>query len=125
MLCPPEGFCARCEWVRSRDGDTVEVRLRTGQVCAVRLLDCWCDKLETEAGRAAKAFLDSLLEKNDDVLRVWVQPPVDRDGDGVVDVTDLLRILTFDRVLGRLFIGTQDVSEIMVMHGYATAEKEP
>jgi endonuclease YncB( thermonuclease family) len=37
---------------------------------------------------------------------------------------DLLDAMTtMGRVLGRLFIGTEDVSEIMVRHGYATKEK--
>lgn len=129
MRCPPEGICLRCQWHCVRDGETVEVRLlRTGQVCAVRLVDCWVDRLATEAGRKAHAFLLSLLEKNDDALHVWFKP-----GEGsthcVIDSPELVRRAPSQSVWvaptfwGRLFIGTEDLSEVMVRHGHAAAER--
>lgn len=126
MICPPEGLCCRVEFdpVRSRDGDTPVVTLRTGQAVAIRLIECYCAELDTEEGRAAKAFLDDILERDDGVLRAWFPPPRDRNKDGVLDIMEILQGATFDRIPGRLFIGSVDVSEEMVMHGYATKTKE-
>lgn len=124
MILPPEGICVRCEWEKARDGDTVEVRLRTGQTCAIRLIDCWAEEKRTDAGRRAAHFLESLLEENDEQLWVWFPPLKDTDGDGVLDLKEILAQMTFDRVPGRLFIGSEDVSELMIRHGLATREKQ-
>lgn len=123
MMCPPEGLCLPCKWLSNRDGDTVVVELRTGQQLIVRLLDCWCEELTTQAGRDAKHWIDSLLEENDDPLHVFLPLPRDRNHDGRIDITDLLHQASFDRVLGRLFIGTEDVSGMLVRHGHAVVEK--
>ena len=118
------GLCVPCEWVRNRDGDTVEVRLRTGQVVAVRLQDCWVAELNTKEGEKAKAFLDDLLSQWDSAIRLGVPLPHDTDNDGVVDVTELLKqVVSFDRVVGRLWLGSEDLSEYLVRHGYATRTK--
>ena len=123
MICPPEGLCLRCTWVKNRDGDTVEVRLRSSQVVAVRLMECWAIEMDKEGGLDAKEWLDSLLADTGRTLRIWIPPAKDHDGDGVVDIKEVLRDVSFDRVVGRLFYGSDDVSELMVKAGYATAKK--
>ena len=119
MILPPKGICVSVEWERCRDGDTVEVRLRTGQTVAVRLMGIDCPERHTPEGRAAKEFLDSLLERNDDPLTLWLPPLKDTDGDGVLDVKDVLGQMSFDRVPGVLFVGTEELGGILIRHGHA------
>ena len=119
MNLPPEGLCCRCEYERCRDGDTVEVRLRVLGTVAVRLLDIEASELSEPGGPEAKVFLEDLLGENDDQLWLWLPPFKDKDRDGVLDLKEILTQTTFDRVPGVLFIGTQDVCEILVRHGYA------
>jgi len=120
MIKPPPGICAPCTFVRVRDGDTPVVRLRTGQQIAVRLIDCWCPESDEKGGAEATAFLHSLLDGADGCLHVWVPLARDRNGDGVLDVFEILGAQSFDRVPGRLWIEETDVSEIMVSRGRAT-----
>ena len=119
MNLPPKGICVSVAWERCRDGDTVEVRLRTGQTVAVRLKGIDCPERRTPEGHAAKQFVDSLLERNDEPLTLWLPPLSDTDGDGVLDVKEALAQMTFDRVPGVLFVGTEDVGGILIRHGHA------
>ena len=124
MKAPPLGICIPCEWHRNRDGDTVEVKLRTGQIAAVRLIDCWCAEKHTANGRLATKFLDAYFGGNSSRgrMRLWVDL-ADPRADGIVDLTDILKALTFDRVPGYLFVGDSNVSEVMVESGHATRSK--
>ena len=92
---------------------------------AVRLIDCWAPEMREEGGPASKDFLTSLLEEYDEPLRLWLPPLKDTDRDGILDIKEILSQMTFDRVPGRLFLGTQDVSEIMVRHGHAARTRGP
>jgi len=126
MLCPPYGVCLPCRVEKVHDGDTVHVRVydpKTGHtgltVLQVRLLDCWAPELKSKvAGEAArglkaKEFLESLLADEDKIaVFIPLQPG-----------WSILSITTLGRVLGRLFIGTEEVAPIMIRHGHATAKK--
>lgn len=120
MRRPPEGICTRVQWVRNRDGDTVVVRLKTGQECAIRLMGIDCPELGTRRGDQAARFLNELLAGEDgQELLLWIPPIRDVNGDGVLSIPEILQQTTFDRVPGRLFIGTEDVTDILERHGYA------
>lgn len=118
MIPPPYGICLPCTWHRNRDADTPEVRLRTGQVVAVRLIDCWA----RDGDEKADAFAEKLLDDFDGMMSVWFPLP-ETGRDDQVDITDILRAASFDRVPGRVFLGTRDLSEILVTYGYATKER--
>jgi len=123
MTPPPLGLCCEVTWLRNRDADTPEVRLRTGQTIAVRLIDCWAAERGTRDGDAATAFLDDLLGRCDPGdLRAWFPPPP-AGPDGRLDITDVLRAASFDRLPGRLYIGSIDVSDYLVQAGHATATR--
>jgi len=126
MLRPPTGLCAPVAWVRNRDGDTVEVRLRTGQVAAIRLADIDCPELATEAGRRAKAFLDALFEQSERSekqrqMYVFIPQLDDSNGDGILDVKEILRQMSFDRIPGHVFLGDDDVGDELVRRGHAVS----
>lgn len=128
MIRPEHGLCVPVKVIRVYDGDTVHVRLydpedkREGlKTWHVRLLDCWAPEVkgpEREDGLKAKAFLEDLLRDEEDVSVFVPRQPK-------ANILDAMT--TMGRVLGRLFIGSQDVSEVMVRHGYATkaAIKKP
>ena len=122
MKLPPPGHCLPCEWVRNRDADTWIMRLRTGQEVAIRPIGFWAVKKTLEAGRAALAFVNSLFEEEDEGFHVYFPLTEDKDGNGIIDVTDILKRFSFDRIPGHVFLGTENVSDIMMRHdhGYRT-----
>lgn len=125
MQRPPLGLTTEAVWLGNRDGDTILVRLPILGECAIRLVDCWCEEMHTEAGRAAKAFLDSLFERGGQRVYVHLGAPEDRDHDGRITLLEILKAeASFDRLVGRVWIGDHDVSETMVAAGHATAQKE-
>lgn len=118
-VMPPLGICLPCEWVSCRDGDTVNIRLRTGQQIGVKLMDCHIPDRNTKGCLEANHFLESLFEQ-DGPLRAWF-PLVDEND--VHKLVHILQSFAFELASGRIFIGTEDVSEIMVQRGFATREE--
>ena len=118
MKQPLIGITTKGSVVNVVDGDTVDVEVT--RTIRVRLKDCWCpetrtrDLEEKKKGLAAKDHLMRLLEDNNDVV-LFI--PADSDG-------DIKDVFTFNRVLGYIFINSEDVSSRMVTDGHATAEKE-
>jgi len=100
--------------IRVIDGDTVDVEIR--RVLRVRLLDCWApesrtrDLEEKKRGLASKAHLKKLIDGKDAVLHI----------PGNVDFK---KVLTFNRLLGRLWVDGNDVSESQVKAGHAKLNK--
>jgi endonuclease YncB( thermonuclease family) len=116
MLLPPYGLCLPCKLHHVRDGDTVVVTVLDGvREWAIRLIGCWAPELSEQLGQRAKAFAESLLE-NGDPLSVWIPAPE--------NVHNLLANLTFDRIPGHVFIGTEHtLAERMIQAGFAWATK--
>jgi endonuclease YncB( thermonuclease family) len=119
--CPPKGFCIDGRIVRVIDGDTLVVRSEVEY--RVRLLDCWAPESRTKdidektRGLTSKARMTELAQ--DKSCRVFM--PTARS------MTDMM---TFGRVLGRIWI-TQDgkpeaidLSGLMVSEGLATTTKQ-
>jgi len=128
MTQPPTGFCTKCEVVKIIDGDTLRVRIT--RIIDVRLLECYCpetrtkDLTEKEKGLQAKNYLEDLLYEREDSPQINYQSrplvlfiPADEDG-------QIKDIFTFGRVLGRVFVDGEDVSEMMIESGHATKEKQ-
>jgi len=101
MILPQTGIAFRCRYQVNRDARTVVIRTPERQAIAVTLIECYTAPENLEAGRAAKAFLESLLEENDDPLTCWLPGQRIRNGHG------------------RLWIGTVEVAEVMRRHGHA------
>lgn len=110
---PEQATTVACEVVRVIDGDTVVVEVR--QQYRIRLLDCWAPetKGETkEVGLASKGHLESLVVRHGKfgVLSVpWFE--------------DLAKSWSLNRVLGRVWLGGNDLSELQVDAGHAKKTK--
>lgn len=111
---PPHGWSTPCKVVNVVDGDTVDVEVR--RVIRIRLLDCWADETRTrnadqkQRGLAAKEHLRAVADGRDATLFV-------PGGDVLKDR------LTLDRVLGRVWVGGEDLSELQVKGGFASKGK--
>lgn len=111
---PPHGWSTSCKVINIVDGDTVDVEVR--RVIRVRLLDCWApesrtkDAAEKQRGLAAKEQLRAMADGRDATLFV-------AGGETVKDR------LTLDRVLGRLWVGGEELSELQVKGGFARGTK--
>ena len=127
MQEPPKGITADCKVVRVIDGDTVDIEIT--RTIRVRLLDCWAPETRTKdpeekaKGYESKKYLHNLLKQvfyNDLAARkqkkVTLFIPADEQG-------ELKDNFTFGRVLGRLFVNGEDVSELMIEAGKATRTK--
>ena len=126
MNRPELGLCCEVEYVSLHDGDTVRVKLRTGQRCHIRLIECWCPELKDPGGPEARAYqLGILSDLEPGELRLYLPPFKDTSADGILDIYDILKAMSFSRVPGRLFIGEKDVSAMTVAAGHATQFEKP
>ena len=118
MKQPPIGIPTKGTVVNVVDGDTLDVEIT--RTIRVRLKDCWCpetrtrDLEEKKKGLAAKDHLMNLLQDNKDTV-LFI--PADSEG-------DIKDVFTLNRVLGYIFINSEDVSSRMVADGHATEKKE-
>ena len=123
MKEPPKGITTDVKVVRVVDGDTVDVSIT--RTVRVRLLDCWAPETRTKdpeekvKGYESKKYLNNLLKQvfyNDIAARkrkkITLFIPADEQG-------ELKENFSFSRVLGRLFVDGEDVSERMVEAGKA------
>lgn len=115
---PSLGLSARATVNRVVDGDTIDM-LVLGVLVRIRLLDCWAPEtrgVEREEGLAAKAFLEGVATQGKEAV-VWI--PTDH-------AERLMDILTFGRVLGRVWLrdSGRELSAVMVSSGHATATKD-
>ncbi len=116
MNRPRHGLCLPCVYRHCQDGNTVFVsRQGSTQEWAIRLINCWAPDIYTAAGCDAKAFAESILE--DVELTVYIPAPG--------EVENLLRnVVPFDRLLGWIFVDTENtLNQMMVLAGHATESK--
>jgi endonuclease YncB( thermonuclease family) len=127
MKEPPKGITTDVKVVRVIDGDTVDVAIT--RTIRVRLLDCWAPETRTKdpkekvKGYESKKYLHDMLTQvfyNDLAARKKKQVTLFIPADEQGEIKDNF---TFSRVLGRLFVGGEDVSELMVKDGKATKTK--
>lgn len=127
---PQPGWTTVGEVVAVPDGDTVYVEIR--RRVRVRLLDCWSAEsrrdpriksdIDREAaklrGIAAKEHLTrAALGKR---CTLTIPAHADDEGDTTSDIGD---VFSLSRALGRVWVNGQDLSELQVERGYATATK--
>lgn len=123
MTRPEPGITTHCFFERTRDGDTVEVCIGGSFVWAVRLANVWCPELRTGTERqqaaASHAFVKEILNRADpDELLVHVPLPKK-----MRKKRNLLKLLTFDRIPGYIWIGDVCLNSLIVEKGYASSTK--
>jgi len=112
---PALGIAMPVEFVRSIDGDTAVVQLRTGQECIVRLQGVDTPKPEEPGFDRANAVSKSLLS-NAGRITLWV--PLPKAGaDERVDIHDISKMFSFERLVGRLFVDGLDLTDFLISHG--------
>lgn len=123
---PPTGICVPVEYERARDGDTIEVRLCGGALTwAVRLIDCWCPELHRgsddsrRVARAGRDYVNETLRSADSGDLHWFVPLPK----GSVSGANILKLTSFDRLPGYLFIGSKTLNQILVERGFASTAK--
>lgn len=86
---------------------------------AVRLLDCWCPEMREEGGPEANDFTNEVLANADELY--WHVPFSE---DINIDGMNILKLPTFDRLLGYLYVGpTQTLNRMLVERGLASTTK--
>ena len=128
-MCPPIGLCLNVQLVKLRDADTPVVRVRNSPYeWAVRLLECYVPEKnrgtpeQREIARKAGVYAESILTGADDDLRLYVPPY--GDGPSESHGINLLKLFTFDRVLGYVYVGpSQTLNRMLVDAGYASTTK--
>lgn len=103
MQEPPIGITLPVKVARVRDGDTVVVQA-AGLQFALRLAGVDCPELDTEKGKRAASYLQDMIAKANRIS-VWIPLP---------KVKNLFGGLSFDRVVGHLFLDGIDVSEWLI-----------
>ena len=126
---PQPGWITVGKVVKVKDGDTVKVRI-TREI-DVRLLGCWAaesrrdprikSRIDRDAaklrGIAAKEHLTRIALGKRCVLMI----PTQTDGEEIA--SDVGDVFSLSRALGRVWVDGQDLSELQVERGYATATK--
>ena len=97
--------------------DAIEIKLPGSErIWPIRLLDCWAPEPASFAGRAATARAAELLAAAPQ-LSVFIPAPS--------DPLKLLGAVTFDRVLGWLYLdGRRTLNDQLVLEGHATRTKD-
>jgi endonuclease YncB( thermonuclease family) len=123
---PPRGLCQSCDVVQVIDGDTLEVQITPAYRWRIRVLDCWTPESRgpkrTPAGDRAKAHAAKLIAE----AKAAGQPFcvfVPFDFHGHDEPINVLRLVTFDRVLGHVYVGEESFAEKMIAAGHATKNK--
>jgi len=122
-MTPPLGICVPVVLESVRDADTVVLRIPgSAFVWAVRLLNVWAPEKNrgTEEDRRiaheGKRWLQEKLESADPAqLRLFVELP---------ESQNMLASLSFDRVIGTLYVGDQPINETLVQLGFASSTKK-
>lgn len=118
MKQPELGITTKGILTRIVDGDTVDVEIR--KTVRVRLMDCWAPETRTKdleekaKGLQSKEHLSQVCPVGTEVV---VHIPASEDG-------EIADVFTMGRVLGFVFVGTEDLSEVQVMAGNATRTKQ-
>jgi len=94
---------------RVRDGDTIVVALASPLEFPVRLRNVDCPELPTPEGRHAAAYVRQRLAKAKSLVLCL----------GLPDASNLFGGLSFDRVVGDLWVDGSNLAEELVRKGFA------
>lgn len=100
-----------CKIIDVYDGDTLtaDITLRV----RVRMVDCWAPEIKEAGGKESRDHLRELALDKDGILYVPLG--------GAKTFGDLF---SFNRVVGRVYVDGEDVSQLQVTAGHATKERK-
>lgn len=110
---PSVGLTMPCKILSVHDGDTLKVECKI--VMDVRLLDCWAPELHGEdrlKGMKSRDNLKLIADGKSGIVYV----PLTSDNIG--------KATSMSRILGRVYIGGDDLSYEQTRKGFATKTKE-
>lgn len=121
--CPPAGLCLPMDYVRTRDADTIEARLRgSAFIFAIRLEETWgpelldADPQRREVARKGKEWVKQFCEANPHLI-VFVT---------FQGLQQPLKRLSFDRVPAWVFVmpdASDTLNEMVVRNGFASSTR--
>ena len=113
MNKPRHGFSTECTLDRVVDGDTLCVEIK--RKFNVRLIheneegkQFNCAELKTPEGKAAKEFVEELLQDNPNIT-IFI--PAGEDA-------KLMDINSFNRILSEVWVGNYKLTDILLKEGY-------
>jgi endonuclease YncB( thermonuclease family) len=115
---PPYGIHWPAKLAKVIDGDTIAVTFpgRDDAPVRIRLLNCWAPERNTPEGQAAKRAAEQFLEGREISVLMNLVPKAGES---------LLKQLTFDRVVGVVYIhGRGTLNDLMVQAGAAAPKKQ-
>ena len=116
-MLPRYGICSPCRVAHVRDGDTVEVAF-PGSIrrYAIRLIGLACPELHERGGQESKAFTEAVVHEADQVS-VFIPFTAKM-------AEDPLGVLSWDRIPGEIWIGTEDrLADVVIRAGHGVRDK--
>lgn len=101
------GWCTEAYYIRTVDGDTVELEIR--RRVKIRLRDIDVYESSTPEGEKATEFVKKTLDKSDN--RIFVFIPAG-------DTLKLMDINSFERLVGDIEVNGKDLKELLRENGY-------
>jgi len=123
---PRPGLTIPVQWLRVIDADTIVVTSTlTGRKIRVRLSGCDAPERHSDDGIAATRWVESYLEEYAvGGMLLHLPLPEDKDGSGVIDMAELLQhYVSFERVVGELWVGGYSLAESLILRGYADGSR--
>jgi endonuclease YncB( thermonuclease family) len=100
------GYCTKVDYVRTVDGDTIEVELK--RKFKIRISNINVPEKDTAKGFEASCFVEQLLSKAEKILMH-------------IDTGDTLKLMdinSFDRIVADIEVDGKDLREILIEKGY-------
>lgn len=120
---PKFGLCLPVRYAGNHDGDTISVVLPSGRICKVRLDNVRAPELADVGGDEVRKRVAKLCNGAEE-MALYVPLPSDRNRDGRLDIPELIGSLTFDRIVGRIFLDGIDLGGYLIEHGLCEPGKK-
>ena len=124
---PRPGVCIPVDLLRVIDGDTAVVQSRlSGREFVVRFEGVNVAELSEDRGKIVAGWVEEYLIRHRNSLLLHFDWPADRDGNGTVDVDEMLaEWVSFNRTTPELWVNGSEFAEVLICHGYGTRRKRP
>lgn len=118
MEYPELGWVTDVKYIKNYDADSIDLEIR--KKIRVRLLDCWApeikskDQYKKEIAKEGRDFVNSVLSSAKEI-RLFI--PTEQSG-------DFSHLMTFDRLLGYIWVDGKNLNELIVKNEFASSKKD-